>query len=133
MVDVAGVAAFIIWTKKIAQWNDNKLYRRRLFLQQVGRGLVDNRLNQRCQGPRAIQGGVRLAMHSLGLSMTCQTTIASKAGGRRRCYLCPRSRDRKIATQCSTCHFPCCSNHHKIICDVCLGSFNEDKKERRNK
>ena len=131
MIDVAGIAAFIIWKTKNPQWNNNKLYRRRLFLQQLGRTLVDAHLNQRCQDPRAVQQGVRLAMQSLGLPMTRPTTAASKAGARRRCHLCPRSRDRKIATQCSICHFPCCSNHHKIICDLCLGSFNEEKKKKK--
>jgi hypothetical protein len=131
MIDVAGIAAFVIWTTKNPQWNGNKLYRRRLFLQQLGRTLVDDQLNERCQNPRALQQGVRLAMQSVGLSMACPTTTASKTGGRRRCHLCPRSHDRKIATQCSTCNSPCCSSHYQINCDVCMESFNEDKKKKK--
>ncbi len=68
-------------------------------------------------------------MQSVGLSMTCPATIASKAGGRRRCHFRPMSHDRKIATQCSICDSPCCSSHRKIICDVCMEYFNEDKKK----
>lgn len=130
LIDVAGIAAYIIWTTKNAQWNDKKLYRQRLFLQQLGRNLVDSHLNQRCQNACVVQRGVRLAMCSLGLSMTQPIRTISASSGKQRCYICPRIRDRKVATKCSTCHSPCCPDHHKTICDICLELFDVNKKKK---
>jgi hypothetical protein len=36
IVDVGGVAAFLIWVRKNPQWNEGKTHRRRLFLLQLG-------------------------------------------------------------------------------------------------
>ena len=55
MIDVAGIAAYVIWTTKNPQWNNNKRHRRRIFLQQLGRSLVDSYLNQRSKNPQAVQ------------------------------------------------------------------------------
>ena len=120
MIDVAGIAAYVLWTTKNTQWNDNKPYRRRLFLQQLRRSLVDPHLNQRYQNPYAVQRNVRLAMQSLGLSITSPITTRTGVSGKQRCHLCSRLHDRKVATRCSTCHFPCCPDHHKIICNSCF-------------
>ena len=124
MIDAASVAAYILWMTKNPQWNDAKKYRRRLFLEQLGRGLIDAHLNQHCQNPHALQQKVRWAMQSLGLSITSPISTTSGTNERQRCHICPRSRDKKVATRCSTCYFPCCSDHHRIICNSCFESFD---------
>lgn len=131
IIDVAGIAAFIIWTTKNPQWNDNKRCRRRIFLQQLGRSLVDAHLNQRRQNPYAFQRGVRLAMSILDTTIASPVKTKSADGKRRRCHLCPRQRDRKVATTCSTCHFSCCPDHHEIICSSCLESTHDKKKKSK--
>ena len=55
MIDVAGIAAYVIWRTKNPQWNNNKRHRRRIFLQQLGRSVVDSYLNQRSKNPQAVQ------------------------------------------------------------------------------
>ena len=120
MIDIAGIGAFVIWTSKNPEWNDGKLHRRRLFLQELGRSLTDAHLDRRHQNPQAVQRNVRLAMQSIGLSVTSTEPVATlEAGGKQRCRLCSRERDRKVATHCADCHIPCCPDHHKIICDLC--------------
>ena len=121
MIDVAAIAVYVIWTRKNPEWNDNKQYRRRIFLQQLSRSLVDSHVNRRSQNPYAVQRGTRLAMSNIGISMARPVNTTSTRAGRQRCHICPSKRDRKVATQCSTCRLPCCPDHHKIICDTCLG------------
>jgi len=75
LIDVASVVVYIIWATKNCHWNNNKLYRRRLFLRQLGRSLVDPHLNKYCQNTCAIQRGVWLALCSLGLSIVHHTTV----------------------------------------------------------
>jgi hypothetical protein len=78
IIDVAGIAAYIIWTTKNSQYNNNKLYGRRLFLQQFDRSFVNSYLNQCCHHLCAVQRGVRLAIQSLGLSITHPINATSK-------------------------------------------------------
>ena len=53
--------------------------------------------------------------------MARPVNTTSTRAGRQRCHVCPRKRDREFANKCSTCRLPCCPDHHKIICDTCLG------------
>lgn len=76
MVDVAGIAAFIMETTKNPQGNNHKLYCRRLFLCQLDCSLVDNQLKKCCQDPLAVQQGVRLGIQNAASSVTRTTTIA---------------------------------------------------------
>ena len=124
MIDIAGIAAFVVWTSKNPEWNEGKLHRRRLFLQQLGRSLVDAHLNRRCHNLQAMQRNVRLAMQAIGLQIIGSAPAAvSEAGGKQRCGLCSRERDRKVAAHCASCHIPCCPEHHKIICNSCWEKF----------
>ena len=49
IIDVACVVAYVLWTTKYPQSNNSKRHRRRLFIEQLGRDLVDPQLNKRCQ------------------------------------------------------------------------------------
>ena len=131
MVDVAGIAAFVIWITKNPAWNERKSHRRRLFLQELGRNLVDSHLNRRRQNPAALQRNVRIAMQSLGFPIVDSTTVVSKAGVKQRCHLCPRVRDRKVVTCCSSCKKACCPDHQEIICRSCLDFSHEGKRKMK--
>ena len=69
MLDVAVIAAYVIWTTKITQRNDNKRCRRRIFLRQLGRSLSDSHLKQHSQNSPAVQQGTQLAVSNIGISM----------------------------------------------------------------
>ena len=49
LIDVSGIAAFVIWISKVPQWNEGKRHRRRLFLIQLGHELVELYLDRRRQ------------------------------------------------------------------------------------
>jgi hypothetical protein len=124
IVDVGAIAAFIIWTTKNPPWNEKKRHRRRLFLMQLGYDLVEPHLDRRRQQPQALQRDVRMAMQAIGqIITTSQPDTVLSTSVRRRCQLCPRERDRKVMTHCSSCNIPCCPDHHKIICTMCCETF----------
>ena len=60
-------------------------------------------------------------MSNIGISMARPVNTTLTRAGRQHCHVCPRKRDREFANKCSTCRLPCCPDHHKIICDTCLG------------
>ena len=39
MVDISSINALIIWKEKNPDWNQNKRFKRRLFLEELGMGL----------------------------------------------------------------------------------------------
>ena len=124
LIDVSGIAAFVIWISKAPQWNEGKRHRRRLFLIQLGHELVELYLDRRRQQPQTTQRGVRLAVETIGLSIASTLPTNASAGvAKRRCQLCSRERDRKVITHCTTCNTSCCQDHHKTICNVCCGTF----------
>jgi hypothetical protein len=51
ILDVSGVNAFIIWTHLNPDWHKNKTHRRRLFLKQLGKDLVEEHLRSRLETP----------------------------------------------------------------------------------
>jgi hypothetical protein len=124
IVDVAAIAAFLVWSTKNSQWNEKKRHRRRLFLLQLGHDLVEFHINRRRQQPQAIQKDVRLAMQAIGQTITTpQSDKISATDVKRRCQLCSRERDRKVITRCASCSIPCCPDHHKVICTMCCETF----------
>ncbi|KRY39243.1 hypothetical protein T01_3031 [Trichinella spiralis] len=50
-LDCAGLAAYVIWTCKNPDWNARKSQRRRLFLMECGKNLVDIVLQKRAASP----------------------------------------------------------------------------------
>jgi hypothetical protein len=51
ILDVSGVNAFIIWTHLNPDWQKNKTHRRRLFLKQLGKYLVEEHMRSRLAFP----------------------------------------------------------------------------------
>ncbi len=121
MLDVAGIAALVVWLSKNPDWNANKHYRRRLFLNQLGNELISDQLERRLETPQALQRGVRAAMQAIGRLDTRPrpNDQAPAVTGKRRCQLCPRREDRKVLTRCAYCEVYCCPRHHSVICDTC--------------
>jgi hypothetical protein len=52
MIDVTAYNAFIFWTTINPNWNGNKLTKRRLFLEQLGKELVKTQISSRTHMPR---------------------------------------------------------------------------------
>jgi len=68
-VDVAGVASFVVWTSKNPEWSANSHHRRRLYLKELARALVQPQLDRRALNPRSMKGNVRAAYQTLGIRL----------------------------------------------------------------
>jgi hypothetical protein len=145
ILDVSAVNAFILWTHINPTWNQNKLQRRRLFLKELGKGLVAEHLQTRLTLPnlslslRAIIEESIREMHTenddntesaVGTSQSddnadrrhgeeddFQVPRASLKRGR--CTLCDRKRDKKVRITCHQCHSFVCVDHSKVVCNNC--------------
>jgi len=104
LLDVSALNAFIIWIHLNPNWMNGILYKRRIFLAELGKQLVkDNAVR------RAVKSPISSSHSSAG---------ANPAGRKRgRCVLCPRSKDVKHNMTCSKCHLFVCKDH--LACYNC--------------
>lgn len=52
MIDVSAYNAFVIWMEIFPEWNVSKLYKRRIFLEELGKALVVPHIQRRRHMPR---------------------------------------------------------------------------------
>lgn len=127
MLDVGAIAAHVIWSLNHPQWNSRRPHKRRLFLKQLGKELIEAELYRRMENPRALQKGVPAAMKAIGLSLPSpipqvhvDSTVLIQ---RRRCNFCPKrgpEGDRKTKTACLVCGQALCKAHQFISCPECI-------------
>ena len=122
MIDVASIAAFVLWLEQ-SDWGVGKKQRRRLFLRELGNMLVLPQQERRLRNPRMLQKGVRSALQTLGFSvpgLQNPSGVSVSTNMRKRCHLCERQRDRKVTTSCSQCQQSTCSEHSHLFCNDCI-------------
>lgn len=121
MIDVGGIAAFVVW---LYSHPDNLAKQQRLrrnFLIQLGRQLVEDCIQLRLCNPQALQKGARLSLKRLGYTIS-DSTLSNEPPAKRRCVLCPRVKDRKTKQLCAVCNRNVCKNHCTpgVMCSECL-------------
>ncbi|XP_056155945.1 piggyBac transposable element-derived protein 4-like [Lampris incognitus] len=106
ILDVSAYSTFVVWTEINPGWNNGKFNDRRLFLQELGRALVNPHIEQRQSVPRT-PGSANLVreLQAATTSATSTRTEPEDASGskRKRCQSCPSNKDRKTSTTCHTC------------------------------
>lgn len=114
LIDISGVAAFVLWLTLNRNWMGKKRHKRRLFLQELSLQLVRPGIFRRQQNPGRLSKDIVHAMECV-VGETAQPggTGGSKTVGHtlRRCFLCPRSKDRKSRQYCVLCKEFVCSEH----------------------
>ena len=123
MIDVAGVAAYVIWLTNKPQWKiSSHQSRRRLFLIQLGTDLVEEYIKRRVQQKRFLRKSAYRCLVTLGYIDPKERTQNTTPSSKGRCYLCPRGQDRKTSRECSSCGNKVCYEHvtPNFLCDECL-------------
>ena len=123
ILDICGINAMVIWKCKNPNWNKDKPYKRRLFIEELGMQLISEYLSYRASNPIGLQSHIRTAMTLVGYPCKEQKEPepSTSLGKRNRCFLCPRSKDKKVSQKCYKCHLFVCNEHsHKeVYCTNC--------------
>ena len=136
MLDVAGVASYIVWMANNPQWmQTNKNGRRRAYLMELGKSLVIPHLTRRSQTPQLVSSvrsvidvvqkqltGPRDQPPALGNAPEVAYGGARQEAKRKRCHLCDRTADKKVNRRCSNCSKPVCAVHSVVqhVCECCI-------------
>ena len=107
ILDMVCYNAFILYTTAFPDYNANKSHRRRCFLTDLGMALSRTYRQQR-SGPDQTSTAVEPTLAVVQPSVT-----------RKRCYICPRSSDRKSHVACRICGRNVCSTHTVFKCINC--------------
>ncbi|TWW53560.1 hypothetical protein D4764_0116070 [Takifugu flavidus] len=68
IVDVSAYNAYVLWTEIHQQWNAGKLYRRRLFLEELGKALVTPMIQRRARPARSSAAAAVIEKVKMGSS-----------------------------------------------------------------
>ncbi|XP_019210866.1 piggyBac transposable element-derived protein 4-like [Oreochromis niloticus] len=107
MVDVAAYNAFVLWREIHPDWMAGKLNKRRLFLERLGKALACPMIEARALARGGGGGG--------------GGRVAARVK-RRRCRVCPRSKDVKTKILCHECRVYVCTNCAVTYCPNCAAS-----------
>ena len=117
MLDVAGVAAFIIWISLNPDWsfNDRQLRRRKL-LKQLGQELTNDYIQVYVQTQSCLKSNVRNALKMTGkLDDLPQPAPAAENRPQKSCRLCPTQIDKKTPGVCNICNRNVCPAHSSKV------------------
>lgn len=128
MLDVATLNAYTSFTAQHPGYMGGVSNARRLFIKELGKELVMPHMKRRMEGTPKLQKHIIEAMGRCQLKKqnpaTTQPQESTRQEGqrkRKRCAICPVSRDRKVSSWCSQCTRSVCKEHkHQIImCEAC--------------
>ena len=96
VLDVAGVAAYIVWMEQRPQWS-NKSNKRYLFLSCLGDMLILPQQQRRLENPRALQAAPKLALQLLGFNLNTHVAQMESTSVQGRCHSVQETETEKCA------------------------------------
>ncbi|KRX37671.1 PiggyBac transposable element-derived protein 4 [Trichinella murrelli] len=121
IIDVSAYNAYVLWTEKHPAWNVGRLHKRRLFLEELGKALVQPEMMRRKTLPRtaAAKSAVERLRKDAEQPSTSGIIDTDTSGKKRaRCQLCA-SRDNNTSVRCKKCQKYICKDHKQSYCNLC--------------
>ena len=124
IVDVSAYNAYVLWTEVNQQWNAGKLYKRRLFLEELGKALVTPKIQRRDRPARSPAAAAVIQKVQAQSSNPPSNQPAMGPGDtpvkkRKRCQVCHPREDSKTSTSCVKCKNFICRKHTVTFCPSC--------------
>lgn len=114
MIDLAAINAFVLFMHVNSSYHQKKLFKRRIFLKELGKMLTEPHRNARMKKNIPITIKKKL----LVVAGDSSKNISSPKRGR--CKECGPKRDRKTLTRCAVCQGFLCQEHVNVYCKSCL-------------
>ncbi|KRY10248.1 PiggyBac transposable element-derived protein 4 [Trichinella patagoniensis] len=121
IIDVSAYNAYVLWTEKHPTWNARRLHKRRLFVEELGKALVQPEMMRRKTLPRtaAAKSAVERLRKDAEQPSTSGITDTDTCGKKRtRCQFCVSS-DNKTGVRCKKCQKYICKDHTQSYCNLC--------------
>ena len=123
IVDSSALNAFVIFTHNTPGFGGNRKDKRQKFLKELFKSLVVPQAERRLV-PLQTSQVVKQIICTCGILSETRPAVQNitqhRISGRKRCFLCPRSKDKKYRFTYSRCHNTTGKEHSKMICNQCL-------------
>ncbi|XP_037530523.1 piggyBac transposable element-derived protein 4-like [Nematolebias whitei] len=120
ILDVSAYNAYVLWIEINQQWNASKLYRRRLFLEELGKALVTPKIQNRVRPARSPAAAAVIAkVQGRASDQPTMDPLDTGTKKRKRCQVCPSRDDSKTTTSCVRCKKYICKKHIVTFCPSC--------------
>lgn len=121
ILDVSAYNAFVLWREINPDWNKNVLYKRRLFLEELGKQMVTPYMLSRQHKPRTEQASavIKKIQDQRGDVAVPSTSGTISKNKRARCNMCPSKCDNKTSITCCKCNKYLCKVHVVYYCQQC--------------
>ncbi|XP_013771429.1 piggyBac transposable element-derived protein 4-like [Pundamilia nyererei] len=116
LLDVSLYNSYVLWTAIDPSWKQQKNYKRRLYVEEVGEALVNPHILKRGRLPRS-SGAADIVTR--GQSAAAGPALIPSSKGRRQCDFCDEKRRRVVGT-CCKCGKSTCKDHIVFICKDCV-------------
>ncbi|KRZ02060.1 hypothetical protein T11_15453 [Trichinella zimbabwensis] len=114
VIHVSANNGYLLWTHCNPQWNASKMYRRRLYLEELGKALVTPQIFRRKRLPRPLTSTYFVPNVQSEEQGTSQSTVQAASNKKRsRCQLCEAT-DNKMSTRCAKCNKYYCKDLSQI-------------------
>jgi hypothetical protein len=124
MIDNAALNAFVIFAKRVPNFGEHKKDKRQKFLKELALALNIPHARQKLEVQQTPQD-VKQVIRSCGMlpeaPSPAPSTDQRHSAQRKRCYICPRSKDKKTKLICNECNNFVCEKHSKWLCNQCQG------------
>jgi len=121
IIDSAALNAFVIFTQNVPNFGERKKEKRQKFLKELALALIIPHRRQRFELQQTPQD-VKQVIRRCGIFSApspAPSTNQCRSAQRKRCYICPRSKDKKTKSICNKCNNFVCEEHSKSLCIQC--------------
>jgi len=121
MIDSTALNPFAVFTENVPNFGQHKKDKRQKFLEELALALIILHARQTLEVQQTLQD-VKKIIHSCGIlpaPSPTPTTTQRHLAQRKRCYICPKSKDKKTKFICNECNNFVCEEHSKWLCNQC--------------
>jgi hypothetical protein len=122
MIDSTALNAFVIFTENVPIFGEHKKDKHQKFFKELALALIIPHACQRLEVQQTPQD-VKQVICSCGIlpeaPSPAPSTTQRHSAQRKRCYICPRSKDKKTKFICNEGNNFVCEEHSKRLCNQC--------------
>jgi len=121
IIDSAALNAFVIFSEIMPTFGEHKKEKRQKFLKELALALIIPHTRQRFEVQQTPQDVIQVirSCSILPAPSPAPLTTQRHSAQRKRCYICPRSKDKKPIFICNECNNFVCEEHSKWLCNQC--------------
>jgi hypothetical protein len=119
IIDSAALNAFVIFTENVPKFGEHKKEKRQKFLKELALALIIPHARQRFEVQQTPQD-VKQVIRSCGIlpaTSPAPSTTQRHSAQHKRCYICPRSKDKKTKFICNECNNFMSEEYSKLLCN----------------